>query len=93
MELPGPVRPAREMQRETEFNKIVFGIPRHCGKAGGPSMTMGGAGIKEYLKRAFLYRWNLLIFMGGMVASVLSPFPDAAVPAAIRPWKPLIWAD
>ena len=26
MELPGPVRPAREMQRETEFNKIVFGI-------------------------------------------------------------------
>ncbi|HET8550686.1 MAG TPA: hypothetical protein VFL57_21910 [Bryobacteraceae bacterium] len=35
------------------------------------------AGLAEYLKRAFLYRWNMLIFAGGAAASVLSPWPDA----------------
>jgi hypothetical protein len=35
------------------------------------------AGLTEYLKRAFLYRWNMLLFTGGAVASVLSPWPDA----------------
>jgi len=39
-----------------------------------------GAGLGEYLKRAFLYRWNLLVFIGGVAAGVLSPFPDAVIP-------------
>ena len=43
-------------------------------------MNMGGAGIKEYLKRAFLYRWNLLILTGGLVASFLGPWWDFTVP-------------
>jgi hypothetical protein len=43
-------------------------------------MRAGGAGIKEYLKRAFLYRWNMLLFLAGAAAAVLSPWPDALVP-------------
>jgi chemotaxis protein histidine kinase CheA len=43
-------------------------------------MTPGGAGLGEYLKRAFLYRWNLLVFIGSVAAGVLSPWPDAMVP-------------
>ncbi len=39
-----------------------------------------GAGLPEYLKRAFLYRWNLLLFLGGCAAAALSPWPDAIVP-------------
>ncbi len=31
-----------------------------------------GAGLPEYLKRAFLYRWNLLLFL-----EWISPWPDA----------------
>jgi hypothetical protein len=34
----------------------------------------------EYVKRAFLYRWNLLLFFGGAAASALSPWPDALLP-------------
>jgi hypothetical protein len=39
-----------------------------------------GAGIGEYLKRAFLYRWNLLLFFGSFTAGLLSPWPDAVTP-------------
>jgi hypothetical protein len=43
-------------------------------------MTPGGAGLAEYLKRAFLYRWNLLLFLGSVAAGMLSPWPDAVIP-------------
>jgi hypothetical protein len=43
-------------------------------------MMARGAGIVEYLKRAFLYRWNLLLFLGGAAGAVLSPWPDALLP-------------
>ncbi|MEP6960610.1 MAG: hypothetical protein ABI995_00925 [Acidobacteriota bacterium] len=43
-------------------------------------MTPGVAGLGEYLKRAFLYRWNLLVFIGGVAAGALTPFPDAIIP-------------
>ena len=43
-------------------------------------MMAGSAGIKEYLKRAFLYRWNLLIFLGAIVAAVLTPWPGGVLP-------------
>jgi phage terminase Nu1 subunit (DNA packaging protein) len=36
--------------------------------------------VREYLKRAFLYRWNVLLFIGGVGAAVLSPWPDALLP-------------
>jgi len=42
--------------------------------------TAGGASIKEYLKRAFLYRWNMLAFLGGVAGALLSPWPDALIP-------------
>jgi hypothetical protein len=43
-------------------------------------MMARGAGMVEYLKRAFLYRWNLLLFLGGAAAAALSPWPDALLP-------------
>lgn len=38
------------------------------------------AGVGEYIKRAFLYRWNLLVFLAGAAAAALSPWPDALLP-------------
>ena len=43
-------------------------------------MMAHGAGMVEYLKRAFLYRWNLLLFFGGAAAAALSPWPDGLFP-------------
>ena len=40
----------------------------------------GGAGIREYLKSAFLYPWNLLLFVGGLGLAAMSPYPDALLP-------------
>jgi hypothetical protein len=36
-------------------------------------------GFLKYLKGAFLNRWNLLAFLGGMGFALLSPWPDVAV--------------
>lgn len=41
------------------------------------------AGMKEYLKRAFLLNWNLLALGGGVAAAVLSPWPDAVLPLVL----------
>src|SRR5580700_6093661 len=41
------------------------------------------AGIAEYLKRAFLHRWNLLLFLGAAAAAAISPFPDAMIPLVL----------
>jgi len=38
------------------------------------------ATLKDYLKSAFLYRWNMLLFLGGVAAAALSPWPDAVLP-------------
>jgi chemotaxis protein histidine kinase CheA len=43
-------------------------------------MLTHGAGMAQYLKRAFLYRWNLLLFLSGAAAAALSPWPDALLP-------------
>lgn len=43
-------------------------------------MIARSAGMLEYLKRAFLYKWNLLFFLGGAAAAGLSPWPDALFP-------------
>lgn len=39
----------------------------------GPSWT-------HYVKKAFTWRWNLLVFGGGIVAALLSGAPDVAIP-------------
>jgi hypothetical protein len=38
------------------------------------------AGIAEYVKRAFLHRWNLLFFVGATAAAAICPWPDAMIP-------------
>jgi len=45
-----------------------------------PPLRPEGAGIREYVKQAFLYRWNMLLFLGGMVGAAMSPWPDALIP-------------
>jgi hypothetical protein len=39
-----------------------------------------GAGLLTYVKHAFLYNWNLLLFLGGAGLGALSPWPDAVLP-------------
>jgi hypothetical protein len=36
--------------------------------------------VRDYLKAAFLWRWNLLFFFGGLAFSAMSPWPDALLP-------------
>ena len=43
-------------------------------------MTERGAGMRDYLLEAFLFRWNLLLFFGGAAAAALTPFPDLLLP-------------
>jgi hypothetical protein len=38
------------------------------------------AGVPTYLKHAFLYNWNLLLFIGGAGLAAVSPWPDALLP-------------
>jgi phage terminase Nu1 subunit (DNA packaging protein) len=45
-----------------------------------PPLPVRSAGMGEYVKRAFLYRWNMLLFLGGTAAAMLSPWPDALLP-------------
>ncbi|MCA9678305.1 MAG: hypothetical protein H6709_15185 [Kofleriaceae bacterium] len=39
-----------------------------------------GAGIWRYVKEAFLFRWNVLLFGGAMAAAAISGQPDVAIP-------------
>ena len=43
-------------------------------------MTKTPAGMRDYLREAFLFRWNLLLFLGGTAAAALTPFPDLLLP-------------
>jgi len=38
------------------------------------------AGLGRYLAEAFLFRWNLLLFLGGSVGAVLMPYSDVLLP-------------
>jgi hypothetical protein len=38
------------------------------------------AGLGDYLKEAFLFRWNLLFFLGGAAAAALTPVAAALLP-------------
>src|SRR5882672_3775344 len=39
-----------------------------------------GAGMPDYLKEAFLFRWNLLLFLGGVAAAALTPVAGVLLP-------------
>src|SRR3954470_6158924 len=39
-----------------------------------------GAGMTDYLKEAFLFRWNLLFFLGGAAAAAMAPLSVALLP-------------
>jgi hypothetical protein len=39
-----------------------------------------GAGMPDYLKEAFLFRWNLLFFVGGVAAAALTPLAPVLLP-------------
>lgn len=47
-----------------------------------PSFSSSGrvAGLSDYLREAFLFRWNLLLFTGGVAAAALMPFASALLP-------------
>ena len=83
MDLPSPDRPAREMQRDARFQTKPYSPSGTSWKnARSGSENRIGAGIVEYLKRAFLYRWNLLFFLGGAAAAVFQSLARRDVPAA-----------
>ncbi len=46
----------------------------------GIAPTARAAGLGRYLKEAFLYRWNLLFFLGGVAAAAIGPLPDVVLP-------------
>jgi hypothetical protein len=48
--------------------------------SGGPPRRTQAAGLLAYLKEAFVFRWNLLLFFGGLGAAALAPFADVTAP-------------
>ena len=42
-----------------------------------------GAGLTDYLKEAFTFRWNLLLFFGGLAAAAIAPLADVTAPLVI----------
>jgi len=46
----------------------------------GTQQSQQGAGTAAYLKEAFLFRWNLLFFLGGVAAAALTPLAPVLLP-------------
>jgi hypothetical protein len=42
--------------------------------------TTQGADLQDYLKEAFLFRWNLLLFLGGAAGAALTPLAPVLLP-------------
>jgi hypothetical protein len=42
-----------------------------------------GAGLKNYLKEAFFFRWNLLFFLGGLAGAAIAPLTDVTLPLIV----------
>ncbi len=91
--MPPPDRPPKEMQREPAFIEIVFDIrdtidtletSTRAGRLMAPPtnrLRVGGAGLGDYLKEAFLFRWNLLFLGGGGAAAAMTPLAPVLLPA------------
>jgi hypothetical protein len=45
-----------------------------------PTRAPQGAGMPDYLREAFLFRWNLLFFLGGAAAAALTPAAGVLLP-------------
>jgi hypothetical protein len=45
-----------------------------------PSKAPAGAGLGDYLREAFLFRWNLLLLLGGGAAAVMTPLAPVLLP-------------
>lgn len=45
-----------------------------------PSRVPTGAGLGDYLKEAFLFRWNLLFLLGSGAAAVMTPLAPVLLP-------------
>ena len=45
-----------------------------------PGRGVTPAGMPDYLKEAFFFRWNLLLFLGGTAAAVLTPLAPVLLP-------------
>jgi hypothetical protein len=45
-----------------------------------PSKAPESAEMKDYLREAFLFRWNLLLFGGGLAAAALTPLAPVLLP-------------
>ena len=45
-----------------------------------PTRAPRGAGMPDYLKEAFLFRWNLLFLLGGTAAAALTPLAGVLLP-------------
>jgi hypothetical protein len=55
-------------------------VDRSAGKIPPAAPPPQGAGMADYLKEAFLFRWNLLFFLGGTAAALLSPLAGVLLP-------------
>ncbi len=45
-----------------------------------PSSPPQGAEMQDYLREAFLFRWNLLFFLGGVAGAALTPLAPVLLP-------------
>ena len=48
-----------------------------------PSQPPRGAGLTDYLKEAFFFRWNLLFFLGGLAGAAIAPLADVTFPLVV----------
>src|SRR5688572_25718295 len=39
-----------------------------------------GAALTDYLREAFIFRWNLLFFLGGLAGAAIAPLNDVTIP-------------
>jgi hypothetical protein len=46
----------------------------------GSATAQKGASLKDYLKEAFFFRWNMLFFLGGMAGAALAPMSEVLLP-------------
>src|SRR5215204_470236 len=45
-----------------------------------PAKPPHEAGLTDYLKEAFLFRWNVLLFLGGLAGAAIAPLADVTLP-------------
>ena len=50
------------------------------GRNDSPKNASRAAGVPDYLKEAFLFRWNLLFFLGSTAAAALTPVSGILLP-------------